>query len=287
MADHWVHVQGTDLVALRKAHAAFVGARFEWPTQAPSKSRRLAGAAAKLDAGWAHTSRCATRYRRGPWLVGGARGRRLWRSELVRLAMVLGNKIFTKTQGRRAAVVRSRALGKYGHGDGGVFTSVTINWLAKDGEVLEHTDDDHETSGVVSFDVGDEPSNARLHIGSRAIPTGSVALCDLSQSHRVTRVTAAGGRRVSIVLYAKKAVLRAAETAVGARCHTERSHGHRPARKRISMRFGDGLRYRGTVVEESMLKSGTYLVRFDDGDQLWVDLRTQQRLGRVTELVCE
>ena len=277
MKDQVQDLAEADLAALRAAHSEFVGPHFKWPTKAPAASRRLAGAAAKLDGGWAHTTRCATKYRRGPWLVGGARGMRLWQSHLVRLAVVLGNKVYARAYGRRAAAERSRALGKYGHGEGGLFTSATCNWLAAGGEVLAHTDKDHGASAVVSFDVGDAPSAAWLHIGSHTIPTGSVALCDFCQSHRVSRVTAAGGRRVSIVLYAKKSIVRAAAAAVSA--------GRSAGRTRISLVHADGRRYRGTVIEKSMLSSGVYLVRFDDGDQLWVDLREQQRLGRVTVLV--
>ena len=87
---------------------------------------------------------------------------RLWHSHLVRLAVVLGNKVYTKAHGRRAAAKRSKTLGKYGHDEGGLFTSVSANWLATGGEVLEHTDSDHGTSVVVSFDVGDAPSKATL-----------------------------------------------------------------------------------------------------------------------------
>ena len=82
---------------------------------------------------------------------------------------------------------------------------------------------------------------------------------------------------MSIVLYAKKSVVRAAAAAVGA--------GRGAGRARISLLHADGRRYRGTVIEKSMLSSGVYLVRFDDGEQLSVDLREQQRLGRVTVLV--
>ena len=106
----------------------------------------LAALVTKLDGGWAHTTRCATKYRRGPWLVGGRRGKRLWHSRLVRLAVVLGNKLFTAGRGWRAAAQRSKALGNYGHDEGGLFSSVTANWLATGGEVLEHTDSDHGAS---------------------------------------------------------------------------------------------------------------------------------------------
>ena len=152
-----------------------------------------------------------------------------------------------------------------------------------------HCDNNSGTAMAISFDVGDAPSTAYLHIGGRRFPTGTAVTADFTTAHRVSRETARNATRVSVALYVKRTVARQLGRlgGVGAAVAKASTRAARPEWQRVAVLL-DGAHkrvrphwYSGTIVDYAAAMN-EYTVRFDDGEQMSLDLRTQAALVHYT-----
>jgi hypothetical protein len=266
------------------AHKAVLGRGAAHASDGSRSSR-----AAAFHGGLAFNHQCSQLARLGaPWLMRSPRARELQASRLLQTAVSVADELLPRMAPRKELLARRQLVALLPRaGCGRHFTSASLFISAQGSTGVTHVDRNWGGGLSFSFDVGGRRSDATLRIGKQRFKTGTAVFADYGVPHRMSEQTKDGAIRVSVALYHKARVARTVLPRTAA-CWRAPSAARRCAPCRVAVWFSD-VRDRnprwfaGSIVDRS-IATGMYTVRFDDGQQLSLDLHAQAGAGLARRL---